>query len=682
MKREKSRKALPIFLVALMTLSIIPLLTTQARGETNSHLHEYNGAELQLIPGPFPPLNLTYIAFPLEASYMLYEHHGGTWSDAEKRPPSDGGGNPPPVLWGEEDDWLCWAATASNILEWTGWGLGPTGMWNTDEMLEYFMYYWNDTGGWMEGAWHWWFDGWDPGPPSKDVPGGGDFWTPPYNFGNYFHEERDDSLVLSAIDNWLRDGYGVGLGIFPMTPPGGHAITVWGISYSLFNSTDYHGIWVTDSDNSKGSTPPAPNLLKYYEVEWNGTHWYMPNYGSGWYISVVQALEPFPSTRPVAVAGGPYLGNEGSLINFDGSGSSDADNDTLQYRWDFDNDGVWDTAWSANAAASNTWYDDYTGTVLLQVYDGHMLDIDTGTVTVSNVAPIITVTGDTIDENGVATVNGTINDPSTLDTFNVTIDWGDGLPEVFSYPAGSTVFSETHQYLDDDPSGTSSDIYTVTVTVEDDDGGSDIESTTVTVNNLNPVVTLTLDQPNDQFILPTVHGLNFTGNFTDVGTLDTHTAVWDWGDSTTSGGTVVESGGSGTVTDTHTYSTPGVYTVTLTVTDDDTGNVIDTIEVTVVTVEEATHITNEYIQDLPDEAFTSNPKQRKKAFSNMFSAIDDMLADEEYQGVIQDLRNNVREKADGHVDGKLKNDWIIDMPVQTEICHKIDDITAYLETLL
>lgn len=58
-----------------------------------------------------------------------------------------------------------------------------------------------------------------------------------------------------------------------------------------------------------------------------------------------------------------------------------------------------------------------------------------------------------------------------------------------------------------------------------------------------------------------------SADFTDPDVLDTHTAVWDWGDGTTSAGTVTEADGSGTVTGSHTYATPGVYTVTLTVTD-------------------------------------------------------------------------------------------------------------------
>ncbi len=92
---------------------------------------------------------------------------------------------------------------------------------------------------------------------------------------------------------------------------------------------------------------------------------------------------------PVADAGPARVGAEGSPIAFDGSGSYDPDNDTLQYRWDFEDDGVWDTPWSLDPVATRTWGDDYSGSVVLQVSDGNATSEARTTVDVLNVAPAI-----------------------------------------------------------------------------------------------------------------------------------------------------------------------------------------------------------------------------------------------------------------------------------------------------
>ena len=75
--------------------------------------------------------------------------------------------------------------------------------------------------------------------------------------------------------------------------------------------------------------------------------------------------------------------------------------------------------------------------------------------------------------------------------------------------------------------------------------------------------------------------ITVSGAFTDAGTLDTHTATVDWSDgSDPEELTVVGSGGSYTVEGSHAYQFGGVYTVRLTVEDDDLG--VDDAECTAV----------------------------------------------------------------------------------------------------
>jgi hypothetical protein len=387
------------------------------------------------------------------------------------------------------------------------------------------------------------------------------------------------------------------------------------------------------------------------------------------------------NTPPVADANGPYTIDEGTSLSLDGTGSSDPEGDPLTYNWDIDDDGNYDDAtgetptisWSELVSLGLN--DNGIYSIGLEVSDGVSSDTDSTTVTINNVAPTITANGDTINENEYATVSGTIYDPNPLDTFTVVIDWGEG-SDTYNYPAGTTTYSETHQYLDDNPTATATDDYSITVTVTDDDGDSDTEFTTVTVNNVNPVANIdSMIQPNTQFILPLVHELDFTGSFTDVGTLDTHTIEWDFGDGNTD---------SGSLTTSHTYDSSGTYTVTLTVTDDDTGVGTDTLEVIVADIESALQDLDDYIQNVDDSLYKNNPANRKNAFDNKFNALQTMLDEENYQGIIDKLIDDIRSKCDGYIDGKKNNDWIIgDTPdgynAQMHICSKIDDIVAYLE---
>src|SRR5262249_5320249 len=113
-------------------------------------------------------------------------------------------------------------------------------------------------------------------------------------------------------------------------------------------------------------------------------------------------------------------------------------------------------------------------------------------VVVNNVAPsgvLVTADPATINENGSVTLSGSFTDPGTQDTHTVTIDWGDGSSATtVNLAAGVTSFDGiTHQYLDDNPTGTPSDIYTISVTVTDKDGATSAAATApVTVNNVPP----------------------------------------------------------------------------------------------------------------------------------------------------------------------------------------------------
>jgi len=308
---------------------------------------------------------------------------------------------------------------------------------------------------------------------------------------------------------------------------------------------------------------------------------------------------------PVAEANGPYEENESSPITFDASVSYDPDGGALQYRWDFDNDGIWDTEWSDSLTASHTWDDDWVGSVSVEVSDGAFTDIATADVVVQNVAPTADLaTSWTINEGEVATLAfSNPFDPSELDTaagFQYSYDCTDD--GTFELGDGSAA-SFACDYPDNG-------IFTARGQIKDKNGGFTDYTVEVTVDNVAPTVGA-VTAPVDPAQVNTV--IDTSADFTDPGVLDTHTAVWGWGDYSTSEGIVTESNGSGSVSGSHTYATAGVYRITLTVTDDDDGSDSSVFEYVVVYDPDGGFVTGGGWIDSPEGAYALDPTLTGKA---------------------------------------------------------------------
>lgn len=208
------------------------------------------------------------------------------------------------------------------------------------------------------------------------------------------------------------------------------------------------------------------------------------------------------------------------------------------------------------------------------------------TVTVSNAAPVIAGMGlstNPIHENGKIIFSGSISDAGILDTHTLFVDWGDGTFSNLVVDAISRTFFTSHVYLDDDPTITPQDTYTITAVVIDNDGASNNDNMLVTVENTDPIATnLSLGSPH----ITGTGIVTLTGHITDLGSLDTHTVDIDWGDGTTSVALVDDI--TNTFSATHRYldyifvhGRRGGYPITITVADDDSGTGTSTIKVPV-----------------------------------------------------------------------------------------------------
>ena len=124
-------------------------------------------------------------------------------------------------------------------------------------------------------------------------------------------------------------------------------------------------------------------------------------------------------------------------------------------------------------------------------------------------------------------------------------------------------------------------------------------STTVTVYNVAPVIT-GVTGPVDP-VSKNVLTDPVVVSFTDVGILDTHSCTYSW-DSSDPDTVVAASGGTCSVG--HTYSAAGVYTIGITVADDDSGSAATTFEFIVVYDTDAGFVTGGGWIDSPEGACT------------------------------------------------------------------------------
>jgi Ca2+-binding RTX toxin-like protein len=206
-----------------------------------------------------------------------------------------------------------------------------------------------------------------------------------------------------------------------------------------------------------------------------------------------------------------------------------------------------------------------TITVDLVDEDGTFLEAGSKTLTVTEVAPVLELSGAaSVIEGGLYTLTlGDFTDPGSglgvIAVTGYTVDWGDGSVETFT--TGGDV---THIYTQ----GTF--VYAITVDVDSAIGVIENAGTlNVLVINAPPVIA---DLRTDALIVGdagTGDAVLLSGTFTDLSPTDTHRAVIDWGDGTMELAVIAEDDGMGSIAGSHAYLTGGIFKVTVVLVDQD-----------------------------------------------------------------------------------------------------------------
>jgi PKD repeat protein len=222
------------------------------------------------------------------------------------------------------------------------------------------------------------------------------------------------------------------------------------------------------------------------------------------------------------------------------------------------------------------------------------------TVELVNDAPLVDAGGPyVVDEGDLITVMATGSD---VDGDPLAYAWDLNNDDVYETSGQSATFPPV---IIDGPHE-----QVIAVQVADPQGLISTDTAGVTVANVAPSVGA-ITAPLDPVQVNTE--ISVSADFSDPGILDTHTALWDWGDDTTSDGVVVESGGTGTVTGSHTYTAAGIYTITLTVNDDDGDSRAAVFDFIVIYDPDGGFVTGGGWIESPEGAYAPDPDLTGKA---------------------------------------------------------------------
>ena len=250
------------------------------------------GTENEVFLTGLSPERVEEIQNEMIANYVTGENFDLTdvsFIDAEKLKPN-----------GDGDDYLCWAASTSNMLTYTGWA-AQAGFNSEDDLYEALIASFDDDGGNQYNGFAWFFNGIALGRNDgmnnakiKDYPNSGGYLKEyPFEAFSDIADIHGVSELNDAVA-FLREGCAVGIGLDLYyakdngLPGGGHAVTLWGFVVDNSLAEDdplrYKSIFITDSDSDEvdtGDRRDSPNVMSLYNLLFDeeGGYYFWYEYG-------------------------------------------------------------------------------------------------------------------------------------------------------------------------------------------------------------------------------------------------------------------------------------------------------------------------------------------------------------------------------------------------------------------
>src|SRR5216683_946461 len=379
--------------------------------------------------------------------------------------------------------------------------------------------------------------------------------------------------IVVTINYGVRSWAGVGSPVYT----GGQAWTAPGCVWTCTWSSA--GYYPSDFAFETGVTSaPAPPANSPPTVKAN--------------LDTVQATE-----GAVPTAGGTYSDPDGDTVTLSASAGTVTPGAG----------GTW--SWKGAAA------DEGQGqTITITADDGHGNSGKAQFSTViENALPKATISGAPTSAPEGTTINLTASatSPSAEDTAGVfTYTWS-----ATNYDTKLPDGSGPSYSLTTDDEG----IYTITL-IATDDGGVPSPKATVTINGVDSKPAPVITSVSQSFVIVPQQALTFDGTFSDAGSgvdpAPGYQVTWAWGDNSpnTTGGTAYLK------QQPHTYTASGIYTVTLTVNDDDGAAGSATTTVTVLTPEAALAKVTTFVQGVSG----LNAGQRNSLLAKLNAANDSL----------------------------------------------------------